>query len=197
MPRDYFLAHGLAQLRVNQSPDVRVQVQVGETQSLIKRLEAGELQAVIATQRITRRALHYLPVMTEQFVLAAPYGLTPVRRWTRPQLAAWLETQAWIAYAPDLPIIRRFWQEVFGRRPDLQARLVLPDLHLIVRAVTLGYGLSVLPDYLVHEAVAEERVEIPWRPPKPPGNQLYLVCLRERADTPEVRWLRDRYTSGL
>ena len=63
-------------------------------------------------------------------------------------LAQWLLTQPWIAYSEKLAIAPRFWRIVFSRRIDVQPKLIIPDLRAIRQAVVLGFGCSVLPDYL-------------------------------------------------
>ncbi|MEG4346049.1 hypothetical protein QUB70_22610 [Microcoleus sp. A003_D6] len=45
-------------------------------------------------------------------------------------------------------IARRFWRAVFGRRIDVQPKLIIPDFRAIGQAVECGFGFSVLPDYL-------------------------------------------------
>ena len=60
-------------------------------------------------------------------------------------LSQWLLTQPWIAYSEELPIARRFWRVVFGRRIDVQPKLIMPDLRAIRQAVECGFSFCVLP----------------------------------------------------
>ncbi|GAA6617758.1 hypothetical protein [Scytonema sp. NUACC26] len=52
-------------------------------------------------------------------------------------LEQWLSQQPWIAYSEDLPIIRRFWRVVFGRRLNVNPQFVIPDLRSIRSAIRL------------------------------------------------------------
>jgi DNA-binding transcriptional LysR family regulator len=190
-PREFFYHHGLEQLR-EEAPFHHLHLTTGETADLLRRLEAGELDAIIATQRQSQRALHYEPMGGETFILVGPPGQTlPPDLTTLTQIAGWLESQRWISYGPDLPIIRRYWQAVFARRPNLVPWLMLPDLLMILRAVSFGLGFSILPEYLCREALAQGQVEQPWQPASEPDNHIYLACPRDRRYSPEISWLAE------
>lgn len=193
-PREFFYTHGLAAFRQGE-PFHHLHLTLGETPDLLRRLEAGELDAIIASQRQSQRALHYEPLGRETFILVGPPGQTlPSDATTPAQVAAWLETQRWISYALELPIIRRYWQAVFARRPNLVPWLILPDLLMILRAVGFGLGLSILPEYLCRDALAKGLVEQLWQPPVEADNHLYLACQRDRRYSPEIGWLAEWLT---
>jgi DNA-binding transcriptional LysR family regulator len=142
-------------------------VQFGVVQELIDRLVANELDGAIATQKISQVQLDYCPIFEEQFWLVGPPGIeVPIEGWdteTGPDLVAleaWLRPQYWIAYGEELPIIRRFWRSVFGRRLEVRPGLILPDLRSIRSAIGLGLGYSVLPDYLCRDWIAEGRLTL-------------------------------------
>ncbi|MEO0565979.1 MAG: LysR substrate-binding domain-containing protein [Chloroflexota bacterium] len=112
------------------------------------------------------------------------------------QIIGWFESQPWLTYAPDLPIIRRYWQSVFRRRPMIGAPMILPDLLMIARAVELGMGLSVLPEYLCAEQIHEGRLQVLWEPDYPPRNRVFLAVNRPHADRSEIRWLHTRLAAS-
>ena len=88
------------------------------------------------------------------FVVRSLFSVPGRLQDTMRQLAAmgrvpdWLAEQAWLSYGADLPIIRRFWRQRFGRRPPIEPALILPDLLLIRDAARAGMGVSALPEYL-------------------------------------------------
>ncbi|MCU0514534.1 MAG: LysR family transcriptional regulator [Anaerolineae bacterium] len=193
VPREFFYARGWGQLSAEEMIHYRLHLSFGQTSGLVKLLEDGKLDVVIATQRINHRALHYQPLQVEQFALVAPADLLLPAGLSTDEVARWLEGQRWLAYAADLPIIRRYWQEVFNRRPTITPVLIAPDLLMILRAVSHGLGVSVLPAYLCEEALSQGAVQILWQPENPPANQLYLTCRRERLAAVEIqaffRWM--------
>ncbi|GAA3444151.1 hypothetical protein Pve01_67240 [Planomonospora venezuelensis] len=87
-----------------------------------------------------------------------------------------------LAYAEDLPVIRRYWRTVFGARPVMSAALVMPDLRGVLGAVAAGAGMSVLPRYLCEEELAAGTLVPLAEPELPPINTLFLA-VREGAMT--------------
>jgi DNA-binding transcriptional LysR family regulator len=190
VPREYFYVEGVRRLPSTLDENYRLELVLGQTPGLLKQLETAELDAIIATQRISKRSLHYQPLHTETFILvSAPTFVMPVDLSDR-EAVAWLEAQPWLSYAADMPIIRRYWQEIFGRHPNFTPRLIAPDLLMLLEGVRHGLGLSVLPEYLCRAAIAERQVQVLWQPEPAPSNQLYLACLRERLHSPEFQWLK-------
>jgi DNA-binding transcriptional LysR family regulator len=152
-------------------------VQFGVAQGLIDRLVDHQLDGVIATQKIPQVQLDYHPIFEEQFWLVGPPGIEVPselvkmeisedkinRDATGPDLVAleaWLRSQSWIAYGEELPIIRRFWRSVFGRRLEVRPGLIIPDLRSIRSAISLGLGYSVLPDYLCRDWIEQGRLTL-------------------------------------
>jgi DNA-binding transcriptional LysR family regulator len=155
-------------------------VMFGLAPDLIEQLLAGKLDAVIATQKIAKSELEYQLVAEENFWLVAPpNNLIPID----PKIAAgdlatleqWLRTQPLIAYSEELPIIRRFWRVVFGRRLDIVPALVLPDLKMIRDSIAAGLGFSVLPDYLCAEMVEVKALTLLLNPSTAITNQIWLA----------------------
>ncbi len=144
----------------------QLQVRTGLAGDLLDALGDGEVDLAISTIRPRRQLLEFAALGDEEFYLvAAP-------RWA----GTVIDEVPVLAYAPDLPIIRRYWWECFGRRPSpLQPALVVPDLRALRDAVIGGAGMSVLPDYLVSDALAEERLVELHVPAVRPLNTLYLV----------------------
>lgn len=102
-------------------------------------------------------------------------------------LAQWLLTQDWIAYSEELPIARRFWRVVFGRRIDVQPKLIIPDLRAIRQAVASGFGLSVLPDYLCADWVTENRLTIVIQPAQAVTNRIWLAFRKSEKQLPKIQ----------
>jgi DNA-binding transcriptional LysR family regulator len=154
--------------------------QFGLAQDLITQLLENKLDYAIATQKITRSELEYKPLYEESFWLVAPPKLEiPLRseilQVDLTPLEEWLTKQPLIAYSEDLPIIRRFWRVVFGRRTEMQAQYIIPDLRGIRSAIARGLGYSVIPDYLCSEWVAEGRLTLILKPTKAVTNQIWLA----------------------
>ncbi len=173
-PPEFFAERVLPNLP--QIVNLLYRIEFGLAPELIDRLSSGQLDLVIATQKIGKPGLDYRSIVEESFWLVAPPGwIIPVASSDLTSLEQWITTQPLIAYSEELPIIRRFWRMVFGRRLDLTPKLVIPDLCQIRSAVAAGLGFSVLPDYLCEQMVATKQLTLAIQVPKPVKNQLWLV----------------------
>jgi DNA-binding transcriptional LysR family regulator len=133
------------------------------------------------TQKTARASLDYHLIYEESFWLVAPPQIVvptsqEVLHANPHSLEEWLRTQAWLAYSEELPIIRRFWRVVFGRRIDVKPTLILPDLRGIRSAIAAGFGFSVLPDYLCDGTQLQIILKPEnLKPEKAVKNQIWLV----------------------
>lgn len=143
-----------------------VRVSFGLADDLIEQLRSGALDVVISAVRPQAWGVTSRPLYDEEFVLvAAPSWVTTP-----------LEHIPLVAYADDLPIIRRYWRSVFGTRPTrLAVAAVIPDLRGILTAVISGAGMSVLPVYIVSEALTNGVVVVLNTPDVAPLNTVYLA----------------------
>lgn len=163
-------------------------VSFGLSQFLLEELFAGNLDVVLSTVKVARSEVSYEQAFEEKFWLVGPANIKPPRG---ARLEPWLRQQSWVAYGPELPIIRRFWRQVFAKRLDIQPRLIVPDLRAICRAVEKGWGVSVLPDYLCRDAVQRGTMKAILTPKVAVTNDLWLVYRKEQQNTYRVKVLRD------
>ncbi|MFC9671372.1 MULTISPECIES: LysR family transcriptional regulator [unclassified Streptomyces] len=174
---------------------VRLRVATGLTDPLLEELRTGRHDLVIATSRPRGRNLTSVPLADEEFVLvAAPTWADRIGDPNR--IAAdgpgMLHTVPLITYAEELPIVRRYWRHVFGRRLTSKAAVTVPDLRGVVSAVTAGAGFSVLPRYLCRELLAAGALVLLHDPEDPPFNTGYVVQRPGTPDNPHIALVRDR-----
>ncbi|MFE9774691.1 LysR family transcriptional regulator [Streptomyces sp. NPDC005931] len=172
---------------------VRLRVTLGLTDPLLDELRAGRHDLVISTSRPRGRTLSAVPLTDEEFVLVAAPG--PAAR-IGPRLAVEgpgvLHEVPLITYAEDLPIVRRYWRHVFGRRLNCRAAVSVPDLRAVLAMVVAGAGFSVLPRYLCAGEVASGALVVLDEPEDAPINTGYLVQRPGASDNPHVALVRDR-----
>lgn len=87
----------------------------------------------------------------------------------------WLLEQPWISYDSKLSIIRRFWQQNFHKRPLIKPHYVIPNINMMIKAVHMNYGITVVSDMLVDDALAHQQLRILWKGNKEAKNQLWLA----------------------
>jgi len=196
---------------------VRLRITPGLTEPLLEDLRAGRHDLVIATFRPRGRALTALPLTDEEFVLVtsptqadrlassdqAERLTSPAqaRRLTSPTradqpgtptlLQAALHAVPLVAYAEDLPIVRRYWRHVFGGRLVRQPEVTMPDLNAVKAAVVGGTGFTVLPRYLCAAELASGSLVLLHDPEDPPINTSFLVQRPGTSGNPHVAVVRD------
>ncbi|MFI6950026.1 LysR family transcriptional regulator [Streptomyces sp. NPDC050422] len=173
---------------------VQLRASTGLTDPLLDELRSGQHDLVISTTRPRGRALSAVPLMDEEFVLvAAP--VVAERVGGPSSLAAHgpgvLHGLPLITYAEDLPIARRYWRHVFGRRLGCPAAVTVPDLRGVLAVVASGAGFSVLPRYLCAAGLASGALTLLADPEDPPINTAYLVQRPGSAANPHVALVRD------
>lgn len=162
----------------------RLNINFGRSKELLDLLKEGKLDVVIATQHIPLQGLQYVRLDTERFHLV---GKTQLREEFsskgKSEIRQFLKQQDWISYGVELPIIRRFWMEVFSERPSLIPKVIVPDLRVIKSLIEQGVGISVLPDYLIQQELAEHSLNELWAPPQDILNEIwYVYRVAERND---------------
>ncbi|MFF8860959.1 LysR family transcriptional regulator [Streptomyces sp. NPDC015139] len=170
---------------------VRLRVATGLTDPLLEELRAGRHDLVIATTRPRGRTVHAVPLADEEFVLvAAPVWAGRVADRTAVEGPAALQDVPLITYAEDLPITRRYWRHVFGRRLSRTADMTVPDLRGVLAAVAAGAGFGVLPRYLCQELLDSGALVALLEPEDPPINTGFLVQRPGAPDNPDVARVR-------
>ncbi|WP_035718507.1 LysR family transcriptional regulator [Gordonia shandongensis] len=176
-PREFIAHRLLPALRADRDNLPKLNFSLGESQALLADLESGVLDFVVSTVRPKSPEIKAWPIADEEFwLVAAPE--VPLRGRTLSELA----TVPMVAYNGDLAIIRRFWNIVFGADPNFDPAVVLPDLLLVKHAVLNGYGMTVLPSYLVADEVASGTL-VRWdEVADPPLNTVFLAVRRAALD---------------
>jgi DNA-binding transcriptional LysR family regulator len=181
-PADCLSAKVIPALGALSNAGMRIRAEVGLTASLIERLSDGELDMVVATTPTRRRGVVLAPLFTETLVLVA--SAITASTCDRRQLAAGnpgaLAHLPLVAFAENLPLIRRYWRAVFPGHTAPSAHVVLGDLRGIIATVVADGGVAVVPSYLArHELRTGSLVEL-VHPAAPPVNQLFLATRGSR-----------------
>ncbi|WP_043631805.1 LysR family transcriptional regulator [Nonomuraea candida] len=164
---------------------LRLRFTLGLSDDLLASLAAGRLDLVLSTIRPRLRGVRADPVYDEEFLLVASPEVAArasgVRELARVPL---------VAYAEELPIVRRYWRTVLGRRPSMAAQVVIPDLRGVLGAVRAGVGFSVLPAYLCRADLERGTLVALDRPAEPPINTGYLAVRSGARARPAVAMVR-------
>lgn len=177
-PQEFFMEKILKSLPKNSNTNYIVKF--GLAQNLISDLLTGNLDLVVSTVKFQQYDLIYHPIFEESFwLVGAKYIDLPKLENLSIEnlliLEKWLLKQPIISYSEELPIIRRFWRVVFGKRIDVNPTIIIPDLRGIREAVELGLGISILPNYLCENFIKQNRLQLIINPTPVVTNKIWLV----------------------
>ncbi|WP_371800146.1 LysR family transcriptional regulator [Streptomyces sp. NBC_01707] len=148
---------------------------MGLAEDLLEGLHAGRFDLVLSAVRPRGRSLISVPLMDEEFVLvAAPAWARRIGPLACDDPSPLLGVPL-VAYAEDLPILRRYWRHVFRTRLSARPAVVVPDLRGVLAAVAAGAGVTVLPRYLCEDALTSGALVPLVTPEDPPINTGFLV----------------------
>ncbi len=192
-PAEFLGAKLTPALAAMNDQQIQVRIRLGDPEILASDLESGALDLAIFTVRKSSPTLEVKPLYLEELVLvgSAFWAQRLPRKALEFQSASLLVDVPLLAYAEDLPLVRRYWRKVFGFVPTASAALVIPDLRALAIAAAAGYGVTVLPKYLVDDLLASGQLIELLSPARPPVNQLYLAWRTERVHA-RVAYVRDR-----
>ncbi|WP_156935358.1 LysR family transcriptional regulator [Pseudonocardia spinosispora] len=164
---------------------LQLRVTTGLADELLSGLVAGRFDLVLSTVRPRGRTVHATPLTDEEFVLVAAPS------WARRLDVAergpsQLADVPLLAYAEDLPLLRRYWRTVFESRLTRMAALVLPDLRGVLAAAVAGAGVTVLPRYLCADELRSGALVPLLEPAVPPINTLFLATRTAPASDPHL-----------
>lgn len=181
-PREYFTKNALQKLK---NMDVRFSAHFGVADDVMDELQKDAVDLIITTQKVALPGVDYTKIEDETFVVTAPVDCYPQIE-EMAEVEEWLNEQRWLSYGAELPIVRRYWRQHFGKRPSMQAFHIMPDLRAILEAIEQGMGISILPTYLIEDSVALQRVHIVF-PELFVENTIYAAYKVENKDNPAVQ----------
>jgi DNA-binding transcriptional LysR family regulator len=127
---------------------------------LLELLKEDKLDIITISKKHHFPETEYLKLKDEEFVIVAPRHYEIIDTTTLDKIEHWLTSQHWISYGFELPFIRKIWREYFLKYPLIKPIHVIPSLHIILKAVENGMGLSVLPKSLLESSLKEDKSKI-------------------------------------
>jgi DNA-binding transcriptional LysR family regulator len=159
---------------------VAVTVVFGQDAELFAQLDRGEVDVIVTSSTPPRRSIGAAPLGANTFVLVtAPHHAPSEPFESLDQVSTWLTGRSWVSYSLELPRTRRFWLSALGRPFAARLQLVAPDLRVVLRAVELGAGVSLLPEFVCRDALAAGRVAELFPVSHLTPEEPWFVCTRQ------------------
>jgi DNA-binding transcriptional LysR family regulator len=165
--------------------DFRTITHFGTAGELLEMLKEDKVDIIITSQKVQTPGIEYLKLMDEEFAIVAPSHYEIPDTENLEVREQWLSTQPWMSYGLELPIIRRIWREHFNKRPQIRPVHVIPNLHMILKAIGNGTGLSVITTYLTDEA-ARANTKVIYEDLKV-KNELFFAYKLKHKHLPQIR----------
>ena len=156
-------------------------IRFGEYPEMVDNLEKGILDLIITPQMVPKAGIDYEAFSSETIVLVG--GKHMDAKIFREVAAAsdenaiqdWLKDQKWYGTTGDMEHLVRFWQLNFNKHPDFRPNYIVPNLNSIVRCLSSGQGLAVIPDFLCRKELMSGEIKLMWEGKVPLKNTLYFA----------------------
>lgn len=157
----------------------------GTADQLLELLKEDKVDVIITSQKCQTPGIEFTKLCEEKFAVAAPKKLTVPRLDDLPSTEKWLLKQDWISYGLDLPIIRRFWRNLFKNRPAIKPVHVIPNLHFILKMIENGAGISLIPTYIIKDSMDRQKAKV-ILDGMTASNVIYLAFKSKNKHLPEL-----------
>ncbi|SFZ91825.1 DNA-binding transcriptional regulator, LysR family [Flaviramulus basaltis] len=150
---------------------------------LIKDLNNGILDLVITPRKqIDKKSLvDYTAFSKERIILIAGIKTDTTQIDKQLNDSNWkaleneFQLNTWYSASNEMEHFRRFWFENFGKRPVFKPNYILPNISSIIRCLSNGTGLALVPDFLCEDAIAKNEIKLVWDGKIKTENTLYFA----------------------
>ncbi|MFV5699033.1 LysR family transcriptional regulator [Flavobacterium sp. ZT3R17] len=171
-------------------------IQFGEYPEMVDSLEKGILDLIITPQMVIKNTIEYQAFSSETIVLVGGSEIDDLefnsieKNETIEEIELWLKQQKWYGTTGDMEHLRRFWQLNFNKHPDFRPNYIVPNLNSIVRCLSSGKGLAVVPDFLCRKEIDNGSIKMIWKGKTPLKNTLYFATRKKTMYQEEITLIK-------
>lgn len=172
--------------------DFNVITQFSEYTQLLHQLTNGIVDLVILPLQVDSKEIVQTPLYEENIILIASKDLDISafdqlqKKGNLPAMKEWLLQQKWYGASSDHQHFNRFWQNNFHQTPDFRQNFIVPNFNSIIRSLSLGKGIAIVPDFLCRESINEGKIQLLWKGKIPTTNQLYFAYRKKTIYKPQI-----------
>ncbi|HWV75297.1 MAG TPA: LysR family transcriptional regulator [Pseudosphingobacterium sp.] len=171
-------------------------IKFGEYPQMIQDLDKGLLDLIVTPQKGIEKNLEFVPFSKERIVLVAGAN-TDTKDLEQLLLKddleggeKWLKEQIWYSTAADMENVKKFWQLNFKHHPDFKPNYIVPNICSIVRCLSDGHGLSIIPNFLCREEIKSGRLRLVWEGKPIIENILYFGTRKKTMYEKEIQQVK-------
>lgn len=171
-------------------------IRFGDYPEMLDNLEKGILDLIITPQKGSSDKIEHEAFSSETIVLVGGNEIDDkafqklLKKKDKAAIQNWLTDQKWYGTTGDMEHLFKFWQLNFGQHPDFRPNYIVPNLNSIVRCLTSGKGLAVVPDFLCRKEVENKQVKLLWEGNPKLKNILYFGCRKKTMYADEIALLK-------
>ncbi|RZK77726.1 MAG: LysR family transcriptional regulator [Pedobacter sp.] len=183
--------------------DFNVIIKFGDYPQMLNDLEHGILDLIITPQKSDAKLLNFKPFFKERLVVLGGSETpldefnTLLKKKDLEGIQNWLRGQTWYGTTGDMEHLRRFWHVNFGKRPDFKPNYIVPNLSSILRCLSRGKGIAVIPDFLSRKEVEAGNVKLVWDGQKKIENTLYFGTRKKTIYTEQIKQIENVFMKEL
>lgn len=185
-PHDMLRERVLPTLAPLLSPDgICLRVQPGNAEELLAHLRNRTIDLFIATRRLNTGdvKVKYHRLFQEEYVLVGntQWKMRIAPTASEDDIVQVLAAAPFLAFDEDLPIIRdhpliaEHEDAIFGNDPHARLSLIMPNFGALRNVAIEGGGVTVLPRYLVEDAIKAKQLHELYKPEDRRFNPIYLA----------------------
>jgi len=178
-------------------------IQFGEYPEMVENLEKGILDIIITPQMVPKASIEYQPFSSETIVIVGG-NQTDEKEFQAIEklndneaIEIWLKSQKWYGTTGDMEHLRRFWQLNFNKYPDFRPNYIVPNLNSIVRCLSSGQGLAVIPDFLCKKELESGQIKLIWKGKLPLENTLHFATRKKTIYADEIELIKKIFTEEM
>ncbi|WPU99771.1 LysR family transcriptional regulator [Mucilaginibacter sp. cycad4] len=172
-------------------------IKFGEYPEMLADLDNGILDMIVTPHKGDYKGLEYKPFFKERIVVLAG-AQTPTDEFNEllktkdlTQIQNWLKAQIWYGSSGDMEHLRRFWHINFGKRPDFKPNFIVPNMGSIIRCLSNGRGIAVIPDFLSKKERDSGNIKLLWEGYNLIENTLYFGTRKKSIYAEQVGMIQE------
>lgn len=178
-------------------------IQFGLYPEMIESLEKGILDLIVTPQMVAKNGIDYQEFSKETIVLIGGNETDGdkfnaiLKNENLLEIETWLKQQKWYGTTGDMEHLRKFWQLNFNKHPDFRPNYIVPNINSIVRCLSSGTGLAVVPDFLCKNEIENGAIQLIWKGNNPLINKLYFASRKKNEHSAEINLIKEKFLSLL
>ncbi|NQD71286.1 LysR family transcriptional regulator [Sphingobacterium shayense] len=174
-------------------------ISFGEYPEMLDQLDKGILDLIITPKKGVSPNINHEPFSSESIVMVGGKDIdlkafkTIYKTKNRTQIELWLKQHKWYGTTGDMEHLFHFWRMNFGKKPDFRPNYIVPNLNSIVRCLSGGSGLAVIPDFLCDNEIKSGEIQLIWEGDKKVRNTLYFGTRKKTIHGQEIDHIKELF----